>query len=308
MLYEYAVEPRAIASSWQTFRYIFEKFGFDRGRLISQFPKQWPRLVWDASMPLAPVERKRIEVALTLALSRKIIKLHRAYDPNAADWLQATLTQDALSPFHAIIAGSNPTNHQRVLLVEELDEHQQLMIAPHDCKVLREANDLAAAMKLMLQSAKFVAFVDRYYDPFNNRYQTTLRECLRLIQEANVGVTCEIHHLDSDRSPDVAAIEQSAAQLFGTVIPEGMIVTLYRWRQKDRGADFHARYLLTDRGGIRVDAGFSAEGGPQTTDMTLMDFDLSQDTIGTLRRTADVFELVDPVLQIARNGAINTFR
>ena len=58
-----------------------------------------------------------------------------------------------------------------------------------------------------------------------------------------------------------------------------MTVTIYRWRQKPGGADFHARYLLTDRGGIRVDAGFSAEGASQTTDMTLMDFALfSSDT------------------------------
>jgi hypothetical protein len=39
-----------------------------------------------------------------------------------------------------------------------------------------------------------------------------------------------------------------------------MTVTIYRWREKNGGADFHARYLLTDKGGIRVDAGFSAEG------------------------------------------------
>lgn len=39
MLHEYAVEPQAIGSSWERFRYVIEKFGFDRGRLISQFPK-----------------------------------------------------------------------------------------------------------------------------------------------------------------------------------------------------------------------------------------------------------------------------
>jgi hypothetical protein len=37
MFFEYAVEPHAIGSNWQNFRYLIEKFGFDRGRLISQF-------------------------------------------------------------------------------------------------------------------------------------------------------------------------------------------------------------------------------------------------------------------------------
>jgi hypothetical protein len=41
MFYEYAIEPRAIGSSWATFRYIIEKFGFDKGRLISEFPRRW---------------------------------------------------------------------------------------------------------------------------------------------------------------------------------------------------------------------------------------------------------------------------
>ena len=78
---------------------------------------------------------------------------------------------------------------------------------------------------------------------------------------------------------------------FGTVIPEGMTITLYRWREKDGGADFHARYLLTDRGGMRIDAGFSAEGRHQTTDIALMNFELSQQKRNSLDRDADVFEL-----------------
>ena len=50
-----------------------------------------------------------------------------------------------------------------------------------------------------------------------------------------------------------------------------MKVTIFCWREKTGGANFHARYLLTDKGGIGIDAGFSAEGGHQTTDMHLYD-------------------------------------
>jgi hypothetical protein len=83
-----------------------------------------------------------------------------------------------------------------------------------------------------------------------------------------------------------------------------MTVTIYRWRERNGGADFHARYLLTDRGGIRVDAGFSAEGGKQRTDMSLMDFKLSQAKRAALSRDADVYELVEPVLQVAQTGYV----
>jgi hypothetical protein len=50
------------------------------------------------------------------------------------------------------------------------------------------------------------------------------------------------------------------------MIPDGLKVTIFCWRQKTGGADFHARYLITDKGGIAVDAGFGADGAHQTTD------------------------------------------
>jgi hypothetical protein len=54
-----------------------------------------------------------------------------------------------------------------------------------------------------------------------------------------------------------------------------MKVIMFRWREKRDGEDFHARYLLTERGGIAADAGFSAEESQQTTDMHLMTYDSS---------------------------------
>ena len=163
---------------------------------------------------------------------------------------------------------------------------------------------LAAAMALMLRSASIALFVDAYYDPFNTRYQNTLRECLKIIHAANPGAICQIHHLDLPRSPPIEAMEREARAKFNAVIPQGMTATIYRWREKSGGADFHARYLLTDKGGMRVDAGLSAEGADQKTDMTLMDYDLAQRRRKDLSRDAQVYELIEPVLQIASNGYV----
>ena len=70
------------------------------------------------------------------------------------------------------------------------------------------------------------------------------------------------------------------------------------------GADFHARYLLTNRGGMRIDAGFSAEGGHQTTDISLIDCAISEEKRKAFERDAGVYELVEPVLQIAPTGYV----
>jgi hypothetical protein len=202
------------------------------------------------------------------------------------------------------VASENPNAAPFILTPGEISEDHRLIAAPHDFEVDRDAPALAAAMALLLKSANTVLFVDAFYDPFNARYQKTLRECFKLLHTANRRAVCEIHHLDLPKSPPADAIEREARAKFSAVIPTGMTVTIYRWREKNGGADFHARYLLTDRGGIRIDAGFSAEGGGQKTDMSLMDFDLSQAKRLALGRDADVYELVEPILQIAPSGYV----
>jgi hypothetical protein len=257
-----------------------------------------------AAAPLRDYEKKRVIERIAQLKRDAGIHSGRAYDPGRGDWLTNAVAQQAIKPFRAILASANPGKYPFILTTDEVSEADALMAAPRDIQVVREAPALAAEMALMLENARVVVFVDRFYDPFDARYQSTLRECLNLVKSGNHCTGCEIHHEDHQRSPSAEAIECEARAKFSTVIPSGMTVTIYRWRQKPGGADFHARYLLTDRGGIRVDSGFSAEGGAQTTDMMLTDFALSQATRRAFERDADVYELVEPVLQIASTGYV----
>jgi len=304
MLYEYAVEPQAIGASWETFRYVIEKFGFDKGRLISEFPKKWFREVYEASAGLPPVQKKRIEEALKQARNNKVVRSGRPYDRNAGDWLHNALTEHQRLPFQAIIATGNPGGDDIVLPADELDEQNPLIAVPHDCAIPRDAPSLAAAMKEMLRFSSHILFIDPFFDPYSQRYKSTLRECLNIVLASNPDAVCEIHYRHHENKPSNGDLELEAANLFPGVIPEGMKVTIFCWRQKNDGADFHARYLLTDKGGIGVDAGFSAEGAQQTTDMHLMSFQLSQKKLKEFARDATDYELMEPVLQIASNGQV----
>jgi hypothetical protein len=119
-----------------------------------------------------------------------------------------------------------------------------------------------------------------------------------VVNSGNPDATCEIHHLDQARCPSVDAIEREAKIKFAGVIPDGMSVSIFRWREKERGEDFHARYVLTDKGGIAIDAGLSAEGNHQTTDMHLMSCTLVKRKAQALTRDATVYQLVEPILRI----------
>jgi hypothetical protein len=83
-----------------------------------------------------------------------------------------------------------------------------------------------------------------------------------------------------------------------------MTISIVRWREKAGGEDFHDRFVLTDKGGIGIGAGLSAEGRHQTTNMYLMSPELSNRRAQALARTATVYDLVQPILCISADGTV----
>jgi hypothetical protein len=131
MLYEYAVEPKAIGSSWHNFRYLIEKFGFDRGRVISRFPRKWERDVIAAADAADLSDMKREKLVELLSRAKTTARSGRPYDPAAGDWLQNAINQQAVKPFHAIIASENPQAREFIVIAEDADEAHPLMVSQH---------------------------------------------------------------------------------------------------------------------------------------------------------------------------------
>lgn len=304
MLFEYAVEPQAIGSSWQTFLYLIEKFGFDRGRLISRLPGKWEKKVIQAAKEAGVPDIRMASIVERLRNAKlAVVDLNRPYDSEKS-WIENALTEHGRAPFHAIIAGQNLGGNAVVLPVADIDENQPLMAAAQDRAVPRESESIAGALSGFLRASTRILFVDPFFDPYNARYKSTLRACLAVVKTDNPGAACEIHYRYHNNKPTNAELEREAARLFNGVIPEGLTVSVYCWRERNGGADFHARYLLTDRGGVGIDAGFSAEGGHQTTDMHLMGVMLSQARLAAFSRDATEFELMEPVLEIRSDGGV----
>ena len=305
MLFEFAVEPQAIGSNWQTFLYLIEKFGFDRGRLISRLPGKWEKKVIQAAKEAGVPDIRMASIVERLRNAKlAVVDLGRPYDSERS-WLDNAMTEHNRAPFHAIIAQQNSGGNADVIAVADVDEQQLLMAVAQDRAVSREGESIAGALSGFLRFSARILFVDPFFDPYNARYKNTLRSCLSVVKADNPGAACEIHYRYHDNKPTNAELEREAKALFNGVIPVGLAISVYCWRQKNGGADFHARYLLTERGGVGIDAGFSAEGGHQTTDMHLMSFALSQARLNALARGATDFELVEPVLQIRFDGSVH---
>jgi hypothetical protein len=303
MLFEYAVEPRAVGTGWQNCRYLMEKFGFDRGRLISQFPKHWLRMVYEASAHLNPIERARVTEILNRS-KPNIVRFGRQYD-TTLDWLGNAIGQQATQPFHAIIAEDNSLALPFVVRTEDADEGHPLMVAPHNWEVPRVGASLARAMAPLLRTAQTVRFVDRFFKLDDARYKETLREALSIISAyGRTDVRCEIHFADHPKCSPIREIEIRAGQWLKDVIPAGMSVLLFDWKERSGGEDFHDRFLLTDKGGMTIGAGFSAEGSHQSAQFGLLDPIVWSTKFKSLDRSATVYELADLVLAVHSDGRV----
>jgi len=269
VLFEFGLEPKVVGADWRQCKYLLEKFGFDRGRLIAAFPKQWQRAVHEAAAGLSDLDRKRVETLLARAKGA-LVRSGRNYDPDL-NWFANAVAQQAVAPFHAIIAEQNPDRRDDVLVAADIDEEIPLFKSPHGWQVQRTGAALAAAMGPLLSHSREIWFVDPFFSVLEAPYVETLRTCLAAAAASgNVGAGLQMYYREHNRRPSTDDLERRIRRSLAGVIPAGMSVSLHAWVERDGGEDMHARYLLTDRGGLSVEAGFSAVGPHQNVDVHLL--------------------------------------
>jgi hypothetical protein len=57
--------------------------------------------------------------------------------------------------------------------------------------------------------------------------------------------------------------------------------------------NFHARYLLTDKGGVRYDKGFAVRHSPEIVDISLLDRQLHQQLLDIYRSSNEDLGIVE---------------
>ena len=224
MHYEYAVEPRVLGSNWQTFVYLIEKFGFDKGRLISQFPSNsWFSEVYDAASKFPPTQKARFEILMKQARRTKVIRKGRAYDPNL-EWLPNALNEHQHLPFQAIIARENAAGSLGVLLAEEIDELHPLMVVKNPVSIPRDAVSIASALSILLENGSRILVIDPFFNPLSVKYKTALRECLQVVKAKNARAVCEIHYRYHENGSSPSDIEKIAAHVTTATLSCGMFI------------------------------------------------------------------------------------
>ena len=79
------------------------------------------------------------------------------------------------------------------------------------------------------------------------------------------GFTIELHTEDRDDTPSWTEFRKECKDKLPSIIPEGLTLTVYRWKKRDGGERLHNRYILTDIGGVFFGIGLD-EGNLGETD------------------------------------------
>lgn len=303
---EYAVEPSAIGASWETFRYLIENFGLDKGRLISRLPKKWEKKVIQAAKEAGVSEIK---------LASMVERLHRAAKLRVADfgrdyhaensWLENALREHGVKPFRAIIYAGADKPCAESLSPDECDDENELFLAPISRDIVRSANDISDALTLLAVTAHEIDIVDPFFDlrPANGDFVSPLASLLSKIAAfGGAGKLIRVHFRTHDSRPPGAILLRDAPGQTNGIIPAGYVLQLYEWEEIQGGEDFHDRFFLTDTGGLMIGAGLAAVAAAETATFTLLDDRHAQVLRSRFAPNSNVYTQVGSAVQIDANG------
>lgn len=292
MIYEYALDPYLL-NNWERWRYLTERFGVSQGRLISRYPKRWRRMVYEALESCTEIERLKIVEKLKSIDDRLITRIHEWAD---GDWLVNAESENAKRPFRAIISADNPRAVANVLVADGLDEDTTLWKIESEVKVNRQADELGKALAPLLKLGRRLVFIDPYFDPNKPKVRNTLKVFLAVAVTRNNETPIEEIEFHTKYRPEIVNFREECFSQLPKRIPAGLKVKVIRWKEKEGGEGLHNRYILTERGGVRLAWGLD-EGIPShTDDISLLQPGMFAQTWALYCESEGAFDLHDELI------------
>ena len=306
MLREFAIDP-TMFDGWEKYSRIVLDCGVEHGRLISEFPNRWRKMVWEAFLAnprRTARESELMQYDLQTQLPSRMIPAARRYDfhePNL-DWLKQAEREHQQKPFTAIVAAANPRNAPRVLIASELNKADKTSLwrDEREGSIPRTPAAIAGLARPLFAISKHVRFIDYNLAPEALRYKRSLQELLSVLANVNQGIRrVEVH---IERKTDETFFLGKCNSEWLRMLGNGLELEIYRWKQRQDGPELHRRFILTERGGIWIDQGLDAGKPGEVTDVGLVseeirsqrwrDYDRTR-TDANGARVETTFELVD---------------
>lgn len=260
MIHEYALDPEAL-SDWQTARYLLDQFGVHHGRLISQFPGKWKLKVYEACEGCSPINKTRIVERLKQSDS-KLIRMGRNFE-SQFPWVENAIRSHVDRPFRLIISRAEDIS-AGVVGVEDIGPNTPGW-SPDEGRVARRAEALANTALPLLVGAKTICLVDPHFS-CAARHCKPLEQIVKLVCLHSTANVIQYHLLAKEATAEWFSSKLSDNRLsWGRQTLKDREIHFIRWKERIEGEAFHARYILTDRGGLLYENGLDEGPEPQTT-------------------------------------------
>lgn len=299
MIHEYALDPE-LFSDWPTARYLLDQFGAQHGRMISQFPNKWKRQAYEACAGCSPIDRKRIEERLKNS-DTKLIRMGRDFDGEIT-WIRNAERSHADRPFRLIISRSESAS-DGVVDPEELGPCTPEW-TPDEGSVPRNATALANAALPLLIGAKTICLVDPHFS-CAARHCKPLENIVKLVCLHSTAKVIQYHILAKSATAAWFEGQLTSRQLHWVrQALQDRKIHFIRWRQRAGGESFHARFIMTDRGGLLYENGLDEGSGQETTAVLRMDESLWRSRYEAYAADSGTYELVDAFC-LTSGGAVS---
>jgi hypothetical protein len=251
MFFEYALEP-GVVSSWDRARFFLDAFGPSKGRFLAEYPRHWKKMVYE-ELSCGDVEKKRITERLRGFDKRAFLRRVDAPYDRSRPWIENAHCEHQREPFRAIVAVSR-AGQPHVLDAADVDDRNELWRVQTGQLVPRDPMAFVRALDLLLRKSRQVILIDPYFRADQNEKTRALAAFCDVV---GAGTSLAVHCSDKGASYDYSMRE--AQRVLPKIIPFGVSVAIYCWKERHGGRRLHNRYLLTDLGGVNF--GDSIEHG-----------------------------------------------
>lgn len=272
MIAECAVDPEVFAD-WSHFHSLHGDFGVGHGRLLCEFPGKWRRQVLQAAQRL---EREGRNTAIQTqriidhfqqeSFRRALVSSGRRFQEGCG-WKDAARSTER--PFDLIIHGDAPASDREVRCGEFIKTEPPFRRI-RQMEVKRTAAELIACGWQCFSRSTEIIVVDPYFRPNDADFGKVLGHFLaRLEREARQPNRLEVH--TSLPRPYDPELQQRNWNRWATEhLPSGWILKVIHWQTLESGGSLHARYILTDFGGLDYNWG-TDEDPSEMTQVALLD-------------------------------------
>ena len=273
MIKEIAIDPELFCR-WEHYLALRHEFAVEKGRLISGFPKKWKKLVREASEVMERegtlASGKAENIRNWLAASPGTEDPRFMASACAYNWEKEwhLNAEDHATHFCAVLSHRNIDVPNALLADEDrtyLLDHR--FAGMPQMTVGRNKKALVDCVWPLVRVSKRLRIVEPNFNPNRQRFLATLEELLDRLHSGGSSIReIELHVRNPDDCKRDETPSFTRSELKHKVLPllrTGYRITTFLWstgREK-----LHPRYLLTDRGGVKIDWGWDEGELPSET-------------------------------------------